>query len=133
MKKNFSISWKESRQPRKQRKYLAKAPLHIRHKFVASNLSKELRKKYSRRSFHTRKGDNVKIMSGKFRGKTGKISGINLKKSRVSIENVQVQKKDGTKIKVYFHPSKLQIQELTLDDKKRLEAINRNQERKNAS
>src|SRR3989338_8610005 len=102
MKKNFSISWKESRQPRKQRKYLAKAPLHIRHKFLASNLSKELRKKYSRRSFPARKGDNVKIMSGKFRGKTGKISGINLKKSRVSIENVQVQKKDGTKIKVYF-------------------------------
>src|SRR3989338_176397 len=46
MKNKFSTKWKESKQPRKQRKYRANAPLHLRKKFVNVNLSKELRKKY---------------------------------------------------------------------------------------
>lgn len=123
MKKEFSVKWKSSKQARKQRKYLANAPFHLRHKLMASNLSKELRKKYSRRNFPVRKGDNVRVMRGKFKGKTGKISLVNLKKLRVSIEGIQAQKKDGTKINVYFNPSKIQIQELNLDDKERIKAI----------
>src|SRR3989338_6164703 len=50
---------------------------------------------------------------------------INMKKSRVVISGIHKTKKDGTKIKVYFAPSNLLIQELNLDDKKRLEALNR--------
>jgi len=34
MKKIFSTHWKASKQPRKQRKYRAKAPLHIKRKFL---------------------------------------------------------------------------------------------------
>lgn len=123
MKKKFSTKWKSSKQVRKQRKYLANAPLHIRHKLMSANLSKALRQKYSRKSFPVRKGDNVKVMRGKFKGKTGKINNINLKKLRVSIEGLQTQKKDGTKINVYFKPSKIQIQELVLEDKKRIKAL----------
>jgi len=110
---------------RKQRKYLANAPLHIRRKLLSANLSKELRKKYGRRSFLLRKGDNVKVMRGKFRGKTGKIGNVDLKKLRVSIDGLQRQKKDGTKVNVYFAPSNLQIQELVLEDKKRINALER--------
>lgn len=130
MKQKFSKKWKASKQPRKQRKYLANAPLHVRHKFMSANLSKELRKKYLRRSFPLRKEDRVKIMRGQFKGKTGKIETVNLKKLRVSIEGVHKTKKDGTKLKVYFHPSKLQIQELNLDDGKRAEALNRKIQKK---
>lgn len=125
MKKNFSASWLSSSQPRKQRKYIAKAPLHLKHKLLAANLNKEIRKKYQRRSFPLRKGDTVRIMRGKFSGKTGKIAEVDLRRTRVSIEGVQRQKKDGTKIAVYFHPSKLQIQELDLDDKERIKSIER--------
>ena len=42
MKKIFSKHWKSSKQPRKQRKYRAKAPLHIKRKLLNVNLSKEL-------------------------------------------------------------------------------------------
>jgi len=125
MRKKFSSSWKGSKQKRKQRKYLANASLHLRHKFLASNLSKELRKKHSRRNFPLRKGDKVKVMRGKFKGKEGKINNVNLKKIKVSIEGIQIQKKDGTKINVYFHPSKLQILELNLEDKERIKALER--------
>ncbi len=125
MKKQFSKKWKKSKQPRKQRKYLVKAPLHIKRKFLSSNLNKELRKRYQRRSFPLRKGDSVKVFRGIFKGKTGKISVIELKRTRVAIEGIQRAKKDGTKVNVFFHPSVLQIQELNLDDKKRVKVIER--------
>ena len=69
MKQKFSIHWKSSKQPRKQRKYAANAPLHLRKKFVSANLSKDLRKKQGKRNIPLRKGDIVKIMRGKFKGK----------------------------------------------------------------
>lgn len=125
MKKKFSTKWKASKQARKKRKYKANAPLHIKHKLMSANLSKELRKRYSRRSFPVRKGDNVKIMNGKFKKKTGKINDVDLTRMRVSIEGIQRQKKDGTKINVYFNASNLQIQELDIGDKERIKAISR--------
>ena len=125
MKKQFSKHWKASKQPRKQRKYRAKAPLHIKRKFLSANLSKELKKKYQRKSFSVRKGDTVKILRGNFKKKTGKINNVNLKRTRVSIEGIQRAKKDGTKVEVFFHPSNLQIRELNLDDKERLKSVER--------
>jgi large subunit ribosomal protein L24 len=125
MKKEFSKSWIGSRQPRKQRKYLANAPLHIRHKLLSVHLSKELRKKYGKRNFPVRKGDAVKVFNGEYKKKTGKIAEVNMGKLKVLIDGIYKSKKDGTKIKVYFQPSNLMIQELNLDDKKRLEALNR--------
>lgn len=119
MKKKFSAKWKSSKQVRKQRKYRYNAPLHIKQKFMASNLSEDLRKKYSRRSLQVRKNDKVKIMRGKFTGKEGKVATVNLKRTRISVEGIQKQKKDGTKINVWFHPSKLQIID-AVDDKYRM-------------
>ena len=138
MKADWSKTWKSSKQPRKQRKYRYNAPLHIRHKMIAANLSKELRKKYGRRNFPLRKGDKVKIMRGQFKGKTGKIEEINLKKLKVVVEGIFRNKKDGSKVRVYLDPSNLQIQELNLDDKERIKALKRKsekskEEKKNAS
>jgi len=64
MKNEFSKHWVGSKRPGKQRKYLAKAPLHIRKKLLNVSLSKELRKKYGRRAITVRKGDKVKILVG---------------------------------------------------------------------
>ena len=127
MKKHFSKHWKASRQPRKQVKYRANAPLHIKHKFMSANLDKDLRKKYGKRSFPIRKGDSVKIMRGEFKKKTGKVGLVDLKKLRIAIESLQKTKKDGSKINVWFDPSNLQIKELNLDDKKRSNALERKQ------
>lgn len=122
MEKKFSIKWQGSKQPRKQRKFLANAPLHIKHKFLSANLSKDLRKKYGKRSLPLRKGDEVLVMRGSFRKKRAKIVEVNLKKSKVILENIQRTKKDGTKVAVSFSPSSVQIQTLSLDDKKRLKS-----------
>ena len=125
--KHFSNKWISSKQARKQRKYRYNAPLHLRHKLISANVNKELRSKYGR-SIPLRKGDKVKVMRGKLRGKEGKVDKINLKKLRVSIEGIQKQKKDGTKVNLYFNPSKLQIKELNLEDKERVKAIEKSRE-----
>jgi large subunit ribosomal protein L24 len=125
MKKEFSTTWKSSKQPRKQRKYLANAPLHIRKKFVSINLSKELRKKHSKRNMSVRKGDVVQIMRGKFKGKKGKVTEVKLKISKILIEGIQVKKQDGSKVGVRMQPSNLQIIELDLEDRKRNKILER--------
>ena len=125
MKKQFSIKWKASKQPRKQRKYRTNAPLHVRRKMMSINLSKELRKKYGKRNFPVRNGDNVMIMRGEFKGKTGKINLVNYKKKIVIIDMIYRTKIDKTKISVKFDPSNLQIKELNLDDKNRKNALER--------
>jgi len=119
MKQKFSKHWKASSQPRKQRKYRANAPLHLKKKFVSVNLSKELRKKHEKRNIPVRKGDIVKIMRGKFKGKQGKVTVVKLNISKVIIEGIQVKKQDGSKADLKLQPSNLQIIELNLEDRKR--------------
>ncbi len=119
MKQEFSTSWKASKQPRKQRKYFYNAHLHTKHKFLSAHLSKELRKKYGKRSIPIRKGDEVLVMRGSFKKKKAKVLSVNLKKCKLILEGIQRTKRDGTKVAVPFEPSNLQIQALNLDDKKR--------------
>jgi large subunit ribosomal protein L24 len=123
MKKKFSKHWKSSKQPRKQRKFRANAPLHIKRKLLSVNLSKELRKKYGKRNIPARKGDIVKITKGKFKKKQGKIIKVNIKMSRIEIEGIQVKKQDGSKVNVKIQPSNLQITELYSEDKKRMKNL----------
>jgi len=87
---------------------------------LSVNLSKELRKKFKKRNIVVRKGDTVKIMIGKFKKKTGKITAVNVKTSKVIIEGITVKKQDGSKANIKMRPSNLQIIELNLDDKKRM-------------
>lgn len=130
MKAKFSNAWNGSKQIRKQRKYRMNAPLHVKHKMMASRLSEELGKKHNRRAFPVRKGDSVKIIDGKFKGKTGKIDDVDTKRMKVSVEGVQTSKRDGTKVSLMFNTSNLEIQELNLEDKRRLEALNRSKSEK---
>ncbi len=130
MKQEFSTHWVSSRQPRKQHKYRANAPFHVKHKFLSANLSKELRKKYGKRNLPLRKGDEVLVMRGAFVKKKAKVTSVDLRNTRVVLEGIQRTKKDGSKVNVFFHPSVLQIQILNLDDKERVNALNRKTEKK---
>lgn len=123
MKKKFSLSWLSSTQPRKQRKFRAQAPLHTKHKFLSTHLSKSLKEKYGKRNLPLRKGDEVLIMRGTFKKKKAKVNSVNLKKTKVSVEGIQRTKKDGSKVSVWFSPRALQITTLNLEDKKRLPSV----------
>lgn len=120
MKKKFSNEWKGSSKVRKQRKYRFNAPLHIKQKFMSSNLSKDLRKVHSRRSLELRKNDVVRVITGKFKNKRGKVSSLDVYRCRITIDGLQISKRDGSKASIPFHPSNVQIVELNTDDRRRL-------------
>ena len=121
MKAEFNKNWNSSVQPRKQVKFRANAPNHIKRKFMGSPLDKELRIKYGRRTIEIRKGDEVKIMRGKFSGKQGKVGTVDVGNTRIQVDGIQrVKKMGGEKMITWFHPSKVKIIILNTDDKKRL-------------
>jgi len=120
MKSKFNKKWNASKQPRKQIKFRANAPHHIKRTLMGSTLDKELRKKYGMRNIEVRKGDEVKVMRGKFSGKQGKVSKVDIKNTRIQIDGIQREKTGGEKLITWFHPSNVKIIILNTDDKKRI-------------
>lgn len=121
----FSSEWRSSKNPSKQRKYRSNAPLHIKQKFAHSHLSKELRKKFGKRSIGLRKGDKVKVTRGRFKKHEGKVEMVDMKKAKAFVSGIEVTKKDGTKKLIGLDISNLMITELNLDDKFRQELLER--------
>ncbi|MFH0711425.1 MAG: 50S ribosomal protein L24 [Candidatus Aenigmatarchaeota archaeon] len=119
--------------PRKQRKFLYNAPIHLRRKMMSAHLSKELKQKYNVRSFPLRKGDEVEVMRGDHWKKRGKITKVDMKKFRVYIEGVTIKKTEGTERQVAIHPSNLRILNLVLEDKKRIKSFERKHKKKEVS
>jgi large subunit ribosomal protein L24 len=119
MKSKFSTSWVSSRQPRKQVKFRANAPHHIRRRFMAAPLNKTLKQRYGVNTVEVRKGDEVKVLRGKFLKKQGKVGKVDVTHTRIQIDGVQRLKKGGEKLETWFHPSKVMIIELDTSDKKR--------------
>jgi len=115
----------KSKKPRKQRKFLYEAPLHLRRKMISAHLSKELRGKYKTRSLPLRKGDEVEIMRGEFKKRKGKVLRIDTKNYKVYIEGITRKRTDGTERLVPIHPSNLKIINLNLEDKRRVEILER--------
>jgi large subunit ribosomal protein L24 len=125
MKKKYSSKWISSKQPRKQRKYRANAPLHVRQKMASSHLAKDLRGQYKRRSAPIRKGDEVRVMSGEPKGKYGKVERVDLKSMRVFVENIKARKANGQEMPVAIDPSNILILKIGSDDKKRFASLGR--------
>lgn len=106
-------------QPRKQRKYRHNAPLHVRHRLISAHLDKALRKEYKKRSLPLRKGDEVKIMRGRFSGVRGKITRVDLKRLKAYVDSAKVKKVSGQEVEAALEPSNLLITKPDLEDKKR--------------
>ena len=115
----------KSSKPRKQRKWLFKAPLGSRQKMVASTLSQELRTKYKKRSVQVRKGDKVKIMRGDFKGTAGEVTKVALKDMVITIQGINLKKADGTEVPRPIAPSNVMITELFTEDAERRNALER--------
>jgi large subunit ribosomal protein L24 len=112
----------KSKKARKQRKAQYNAALHIRQKFMGAHLSKDLKTQLKIRSLAVRKGDEVKVVRGSFKGKTGKITQVMLKETRVLIDSVKRKKSSGEELHVAIHPSNLIIINPGMDDSKRIKS-----------
>jgi large subunit ribosomal protein L24 len=119
---------KRIKNPKKQRKRLFNAPAHIRHKLMAAHLSSEIAVSRGVKTLPVRKGDTVRIERGDNKGFEGKVSRVDLSEYRIYLEGLTREKTDGTNIFISVHPSKVQIRNLNLDDKRRKDILGRKKE-----
>ena len=92
-------------------------------KQICAPISKELRKKYSRRSIRIMTNDTVKVMRGEYKGLTGKVTKISTQTSGIAIEGNKREKLKGEKIDVYIHSTNMTITALNTDDKWRIKIL----------
>jgi len=95
----------------------------ILNKQICAPISKDLRKKYSRRSIRIMTDDTVKVMRGEYKGLTGKVTKISTQTSGIAIEGNKKEKLKGEKIDVYIHSTNMIITALNTDDKWRLKIL----------
>jgi len=129
VKQSWSPSWNSSKQPRKQRKFRHRAPLHVRRKFLSAHLAKHLRESYKKRSMLVRSGDEVVILRGEGKGTKGVVEKVSIKKQKIYIEGVKNTKVNGSSVPRAIEPSNVMITKLKLDDKMRQAVIERRSER----
>lgn len=93
------------------------ASLVVKSKQLSSHISKELQKKYGKRSIRVIEGDTIRVLRGEFRGVTGKVTKVSIQKNGVSVEGVKKEKLKGGNLDVFIHPSNLIVTELNTEDK----------------
>jgi large subunit ribosomal protein L24 len=115
----------KTKNPKKQRKRIYQAANHKRSLLISAHLSSELRKSYNFRSIPIKTGDRVKIYRGDYKGYEGRVLRVNKRKYQIFIDGINREKADGTSISVPIHPSKVEVIQLSLDDKWRNKIIER--------
>jgi len=110
--------------PTKMRnKQIYRAVNQVVNKQISAPLSKDLRKKYSRRSVRIMVDDTAKVIRGEYKGITGKVSKISTNNSSIAIEGNKKEKLKGDKIDVYIHSSNVVVTSLNTDDKWRIKIL----------
>jgi len=104
-----------SKKPKKQRKLLYSAPWHKRHKLLTARLAPELAEKHGIYKLPVRKGDTVLVFRGAFRDSEGTVTGVDMKNVRLQIENITIDKVDGSAVSFPIPPSCVMITKLKLD------------------
>ena len=106
---------------RNQQNY--RAGQQTRSKRVGTNISKQLRQKYSHRSIRIVTGDTVKVVRGEYKGIEGKVTKIIIDKNSVAVEGIKKEKLKGGKFDVLIHSSNVIITSLNTDDKRRVRIL----------
>ena len=92
-------------------------------KQICAPISKDLRKKYSRRSARIMLEDTIRVIRGEYKGITGKVSKISTESNSIAIEGNKKEKLKGDKIDIYIHVTNVIITALNTDDKWRLKIL----------
>jgi len=110
--------------PTKMRnKQIYRALHQVVNKQISAPLSKDLRKKYSRRSVRIMVDDTAKVIRGEYKGIAGKVSKISTNNSSIAIEGNKKEKLKGEKFDVYIHSTNMVITSLNTDDKWRIKIL----------
>ncbi len=112
-------------QARKQRLFRFTAPLHARRGFVHAHIDKATKQKLGikKNSTQVRRGDTVKVMAGSNKGKSGKVTNVNLRTSKITINSVTRKNARGKEYGIPISANNVYITELNLDDKLRVKKL----------
>ena len=114
----------KSKKPKKQRKERYSTQWQRRHKLLTARVAPELVDKHGIKRIPVVKGDTVYVTRGAFRDSEGDIESVDMKNLRIFIENIQVEKADGTAVSLPIRPSNVMITKLKID-KMRQDVIDR--------
>jgi len=103
----------------KQRKKMFNLPWNLAIKLMSAPLSKELQARLNIKSIPVRVNDTVKIVSGGFKGRSGKVTRIDVKRRLVFVEGITGKAQKGKTKLVGIHVANLMITKLDLSDKYR--------------
>jgi large subunit ribosomal protein L24 len=112
-----------TRQPRKQRKRQAQAPLHERHSQVRATLADDLREEFGQRSVRVNVDDTVEVLRGDFAGETGDVVKVDLDDAVVHVEDVTLETADGEEVPRPLDASNLRVTALNRSDDLRVERL----------
>jgi len=112
-------------QARKQRSFRFNAPLHARQNFVHAHIDKATRQKLGikKKSTQVRRGDTVKVMAGGNRGKSGKVTAVNLRTSKITVSTITRKNARGKEYGIPICANNVYITELNLEDKLRVKKL----------
>jgi len=115
---------------RKQRFRTFNAPAHLRGRYMSSLVDGALREKNPNlpRSVPIRKGDEVRVLRGDFKGKTGKVALVDRRDLRVEIEEITQEKADKKPGRRPVHASNLVIIRFDERDERRRKRLARKRE-----
>jgi large subunit ribosomal protein L24 len=112
-----------SKQPHKQRTREERAPLHEKHRQVRATLADDLREEYDKRNARVNAGDSVEVMRGDFAGEEGEVMTVDLREAVVHVEDITLETADGEEVPRALDTSNLRITDLDLDDDRREERL----------
>jgi ribosomal protein uL24 len=102
--------------PRRQRRALYTAHTSERRRRMSVPLSRELRKRFRRRSLPLRKGDTVRVLAGSFKGREERVARINRRAYSVTLDNVTLKTADEKLKPLDLRSGRLVITRLNLSD-----------------
>ena len=114
---------KVSSSRRVQRKCPLGAPSSVKRKLMSCHLTKTLRDQYKIRSLPIKRGDEVKILKGKSKGKSGKVVQVYRKRNVIYVDKVNREKQNGQSVFLPIRPCHCVIEKLLIN-KNRTETIN---------
>ncbi len=109
--------------PRRQRKAVYDADLFERRRRMTVPLSRELRRRFHRRSVALRKGDTVRVMKGSYLGREERVQRLDRRGYTVTLDNVTLKSGEEKLKPLPIRTNHLLIVRLNLADEWRREAL----------
>jgi large subunit ribosomal protein L26e len=97
---------------------------------MSAPLSKELRRKYNVRSLPIRKDDEIEVVRGAFKERSGKVTSVYRRRWCIFVERLTRERANGAQANIPLDPSNVVITKLKLDKDRK--AILARKDRSNA-